>query len=48
MAIVHHHQCTKLIGKVADLRKLRDVAVHREHAIGRDHDVASAGFFGFG
>ena len=48
MTIVDHHECTELIGQIADFGKLCDVAVHREHAIGGDHDVASASVFGFG
>ena len=35
--VVDEHQRAELVGQVADLGERRDVAVHREHAVGDDH-----------
>ena len=40
VAVVHHHECAVLVGQVADGFQVGDVAVHREHRVGGDHDVA--------
>ena len=40
MAIIHHDHGVILIGQGADLRQFRQIAIHREHPIGGDHDMA--------
>ena len=35
--IIHHHQRAVLFRQVANRWKVRDVAVHRKHAVRRDH-----------
>jgi hypothetical protein len=35
--IVHHHQRAVLIGEIADRSQVRNVTIHREHAVRRDH-----------
>jgi hypothetical protein len=43
MGVVHHHQCVVLLGHRAQVTEGRDVAVHREHAVGDDEDAARTG-----
>ena len=42
VAVVDHDQGVVLVGQRPDVLQLRDVAVHREGAVGGDDDVASA------
>ncbi len=35
--VVDHHHRAVFLGEIADRVELREVAVHREHAVGRDH-----------
>ena len=41
--VVDHHERVVLLGEVADLAEPRDVAVHREDAVGRDQPEARVG-----
>ena len=44
VAVVDHHHRAVLVGQIADGLERRDVAVHREHAVGRDElDAAILG-----
>ena len=42
MAIVDQHQRAVSLGELADFRQPGDIAVHREHAVGRDQLEARA------
>ena len=37
--VVHHHHGVVFVGQIADLRKLGNIAIHREDAIGGNHAV---------
>ena len=39
VGIVHHGESAELVREIADALKVCDVAVHREDAVGRDHDA---------
>ena len=48
MRIIHHHHGAIFFSEVADLGQFRDVAVHRENAVGRDHlETRIRGLFEF-
>jgi hypothetical protein len=42
MAVVDHRERVKLVREIADALEIRDVAVHGEHAVGRDEDLFAA------
>ena len=45
VGVVDHDEGVVAVGEVADLVELREVAVHREDAVGRDQAAARAGGF---
>jgi len=42
VAIIHHHQCLVFLGQRHNLGQVGEVAIHREYAVGGDHDETRA------